>query len=129
MKRKPEPARIELLPQLRNPVAQSLRNHMASILTSFAAVREHARDTLSELAINYRGGTLAGEHRGLAARGWMVGGGVHAGDRMPDAALVDARGGETEQLFKITGNTRHHLFLLEGEGASDHVSQPGGLDE
>ena len=111
--------RLTQVATLRNPLAQSLRNHMASILTSFAAVRERARDTLSELAINYRGGSLAGEHRGLAARGWLIGGGVHAGDRMPDAPLVDARTGAVEQLFSVTGNTRHHLFLLESAETGD----------
>jgi 2-polyprenyl-6-methoxyphenol hydroxylase-like FAD-dependent oxidoreductase len=106
--------RLTQVATLRNPLAQSLRNHMASIVTSFGAVREHAKNALTELAINYRGSALVGEHRGLAARSWLVGGGVHAGDRLPDARIADARSGAAAQLFHAIGNNEHNLLLIAG---------------
>ena len=107
--------RLTQVATIRNPIAQALRNHMASILTSFSAVRTRAKNTLTELAINYRDSALNGEHRGLAARSWFIGGGVQAGDRLPDARIVDARSGAATQLFHAIGNTRHNLLLIAGE--------------
>src|SRR5260221_14793338 len=46
----------------RNPVAEAVRDHMAGLLTSFEAVQDKIRATVSELAINYRQSPIVDQH-------------------------------------------------------------------
>src|SRR5262249_13642124 len=48
------------------------------------------------------------------AHAWLLGGGVHAGDRLPDAELIGLAGGAPRRLYEIIAGTRHHLLLLTG---------------
>jgi 2-polyprenyl-6-methoxyphenol hydroxylase-like FAD-dependent oxidoreductase len=116
---------------LRNPLAQFVRNHTASLLGSFSFVRDKIRDTLGELSINYRTSPLSVEE-------WSVGrnasapdhgtvhagdhGTVRAGDRLPDAPLVDPASGQRVTLFDSTAGPLHTLILLAGDGSQTSIA-------
>jgi 2-polyprenyl-6-methoxyphenol hydroxylase-like FAD-dependent oxidoreductase len=105
-------AAMTRLGTMRDPRARRLRNTIAPMLTSLGVVRAAIRDTLAEMNINYRGGPLSRDARRLGARlraRWARG--VVAGDRAPDAAVVDATTGTTTQLFALLRSGRHCLLL------------------
>jgi len=102
---------------LRNPIAQELRRRLVPLLASLDFVRARMTSTMAELEIDYGASPLCGEHRGAGAHGWLLGHGVKAGSRAPDAALVDAASGAPTQLFTALSGTQHTLLLLAGIGA------------
>jgi 2-polyprenyl-6-methoxyphenol hydroxylase-like FAD-dependent oxidoreductase len=96
---------------LRNPIAQSLRNHVAPILTSFQFVRDKVRRNWSEISINYRHGPLCSQQ-------WpSLTGGLATGDRLGDAPLASAMDGHTSTLLQTLDGKRHSLLLLAGKDA------------
>jgi hypothetical protein len=99
---------------LRNPLAQSARDAVYRLFSSWRIVQHGLSDTLSELSINYRHSPLSDQHRGLSAHAWLLGEGVHAGDRAPDGAAVVADTGQPTTLFEILRGTRHQLLLFTG---------------
>ncbi len=103
---------------LQGPVAQGLRNRIVSILLSFGIVQQRMTRMLSEIDINYRGSPLSGENR-AAARTWRLGGGVSAGDRIPNATLLDPGVRRETTLFEVLRGTKHVLLLLSGPGAEE----------
>jgi hypothetical protein len=100
---------------LRNPVAQLIRNHVASLLGSFGAFRRRFTSTMSELSIHYPHSPLNGEHRGRGMR-WG-GGGLRPGDRLPDAPLADPQTGRARRLLEVLAAPSHHLLALAGTAA------------
>ncbi len=108
---------MTLMATLRNPVAQFLRNRMASVLTSFGFVQDKMKNALCELSINYR-------HSPLSAGEWpLLAGGLHAGDRLPDAPLCCATSGRHTTLHATIRGTQHNLLLLPGSNDREAVSQ------
>jgi 2-polyprenyl-6-methoxyphenol hydroxylase-like FAD-dependent oxidoreductase len=111
--------RMTIAATLRNPVAQYIRNHVASVVTSFGFVQDKFKNALCELSINYRHGPLSAEdwsgHKGEIA----------AGDRLPDAPLTSVEDGSATTLFKATHGTRHNLLLLPGAGDAQAIPQLG----
>ncbi len=103
-----------MMATLRNPVAQSLRNHVAGLMTSFGFVKNRIGNALCELSINYR-------HSPLSAGNWpLLKGGLVAGDRLPDAALTSLATGQSTTLFALQRTNRHLLLLLPtASGAAD----------
>jgi 2-polyprenyl-6-methoxyphenol hydroxylase-like FAD-dependent oxidoreductase len=104
---------------LRNPLARQVRNHAYALLGSLDLVQHRLSETMGELGIHYRRSPITGEQRGGLAHAWLLGGGVRAGDRMPDAELVDASSGAPTRVFEVIGGTGHTLLLLTG------VESPG----
>ncbi|HQR08828.1 MAG TPA: FAD-dependent monooxygenase [Gemmatales bacterium] len=101
---------------LRNPVAQFLRNHIASVVSSFGFVQDKIKNALCELSINYR-------HSALSVEDWPMGrGGEAAGDRLGDAPLLSAQNGKPTTLFRVIHGTRHALLLLPSVNDQDTVS-------
>jgi len=96
---------MTLMATLRNPVAQFVRNHAAHVLTSFEFVRDKMKNALSELSINYR-------HSPLSVNDGPRFGGLHAGDRLPDAPLTQARTGESTTMFAAVRGYQHALLLF-----------------
>src|SRR5437667_44683 len=47
---------------LERPVARTLRDRLAAVLSSFDAVQQRARNTVSELAVHYRRSPIVEEH-------------------------------------------------------------------
>jgi hypothetical protein len=97
---------------LRNPTAQHLRNAVLPLLASLGIVQTRLRDTFAELGIHYRQSPLSHDERSRVARARAP---VIAGDRAPDARLVDAASGASTQLFDHFG-TRHCLLLYDDAG-------------
>ena len=75
---------------LRNSLAISLRNIALKTATSFHWIQKRARDTLSELRINYASSPLCGAH--------ISHGAVRPGFRVPDLHW-QTNDGQTESLF------------------------------
>ncbi len=97
---------------LRSPLAQSLRNRIAPILTSFNFVRQKVRRNWSEISINYR-------HSPLCAEQWPhLTGGQAPGDRLNDAPLTSAADGHPLTLMQTLDGNRHSLLLLPGNDSA-----------
>src|SRR5262249_21198256 len=81
---------------------------------------------------------LSVDERPLAQRARVLAGGiVAAGDRAPDAALVDARSGGATQLFSLLRSGRHCLLLCSAHApqreladiaAALQAAYPGRID-
>lgn len=103
---------------VRNPLAKGLRNALVSFAASFEFVRHKLAEEAAELTVRYPKSPLNREvHPGSAA--WLLGHGVHPGDRAPDGPLIK---GESEtHLFGLMADTRFHLLILSGltPGAPD----------
>jgi 2-polyprenyl-6-methoxyphenol hydroxylase-like FAD-dependent oxidoreductase len=97
--------RLTTVATLRNPVAQFMRNHIAPIVTSFGFVQDKIRDMMCELSINYHGSPLVKDD-------WPLrGGGIAAGERLPDAPLTSIDGSASTLLVE-TRSWQHHLLLF-----------------
>jgi 2-polyprenyl-6-methoxyphenol hydroxylase-like FAD-dependent oxidoreductase len=105
---------------LRHPLAQHVRNRAYRFLGSIAAVQDHAAALFSELAVHYADSPLSGEHRGRGAHGWLLGGGVPPGRRLPDRELSRAGSDEPVHLLDLLRTPVHRVLLLAGaaEGAA-----------
>ena len=99
---------------MRNPIAQQLRRRLVPLIASLEFVQSRFKATLAELSIEYGSSPLSGEHRGLSAHAWLLGGGVAPGGRALDAEVGDARTGTPTSLFAALRGTRHVLLLLSG---------------
>jgi 2-polyprenyl-6-methoxyphenol hydroxylase-like FAD-dependent oxidoreductase len=93
-----------------------LRDRVVPLLASFGPMRDAARRTVSELAIQYRKSPLTLER--------MLDGGPRAGERAPDALvrvldgpLGDAPGVAT--LYDLHDPAHFTLLLIEASGADD----------
>jgi len=103
---------------LRNPVAQYVRNHVASLVSSFGFVQDKIKNALCELSINYR-------HSPLSTDAWQGSAGeLMAGDRLPDAALESAANARATTLFGELRSLAHGLLLFcpVREGAAELVA-------
>lgn len=107
---------------LRNPLAQAIRGRLAPLLASFDFVRSHVASTLAELEIDYATSPLCGERRGALALG-RPHGGVAAGSRAPDAAVVDVASGRAITLFEALHGTSHVLLALTGSEEPDGAAR------
>jgi len=105
---------------LRNPVARSIRDHLAGLLGEFDFVARRLSRDISELGVGYpdspavaedRSGLLAGLPHALDFRG-----GPRPGDRVPDFPLEPGPGHDgPTRLFEALRGTRHVLLLFEGD--------------
>ena len=108
---------MTLLATLRNPVAQFLRNHIASVVTSFGFVQDKIKNALCELSINYR-------HSPLSVEKWpRLKGGLAAGERLPDVPLSCAATCRQTTLFAAIRSNRFALLLLPNTPDEHTVSQ------
>ena len=104
---------------LRNPVAEAVRDRIASLLTSFDAVQDRIRGAVAEVGVNYRSSPIVHEDKGRGLGGMLAGwlhadAGPRAGDRAPDGPAVRAAGGAPVRLFELLAGTRHTLLLFCG---------------
>jgi 2-polyprenyl-6-methoxyphenol hydroxylase-like FAD-dependent oxidoreductase len=118
----------------RSPVAEAVRDRIASILLSFGPMQDMVCSALSELGINYRSSPLVQDHTEgpLSARlvHWLhLGPGPRAGDRAPDVALA-GKEGDPRRLFELLNGTRHValLFVAQRIRADDVRRQRQALD-
>lgn len=107
--------------EFRNPVATSIRNRLAPILSGLPFFQQRARRTMAELGVNYRESPIVGEyHEGLFQSFAAFSGGPHAGDRVPDGDGLGTADGKTVRLYEMLRDDNHKLLLLGGaEAKSD----------
>lgn len=96
---------------LRHPVAQYLRNKLASFLTSQEIVQHRMTAQLSAIDINYRKSPLSQEHKKDLTVFTPLNPGVRPGDRVPDGELVTTEGSETHLFDLLSGNSSHLLMF------------------
>jgi 3-(3-hydroxy-phenyl)propionate hydroxylase len=72
-------------------------------------VREKMRNTIEEIGINYRQGSLTEDHGGSE--------GPQAGDRVLDANVVEARRKQTVPLREVLRGTQWTVLAFSGRGA------------
>ena len=101
----------------RNPVAEAVRDRIASILTSFDAVQDRIRMAASELGIQYRRSPIvrddAAAGLGGVLSGWLHAG-PRAGDRAPDATVLRVADRSPVRLYELTAGARHILVTFTG---------------
>ena len=99
---------------LRNPVAQALRNHLASFLSQRGQVQRRLTRAASGLIVNYRQSPIVAE-----PLGWRGGGAApKAGDRAPDGTLLRPGSQASVRLYELLRTPCHHLFLFHGRSAT-----------
>ena len=81
-----------------------MRNQLMSFLTGLPGIEERLGEGLSGIAVNYRHSPIVEEYGSELA-------GPAAGDRAPDALLVDPRSAAL-RLYDLFTEHRHVLLLL-----------------
>ena len=115
---------------LRNPIARSLRNHLAEHLINLEIVQERMQRSMSMLSLSYRDSPIVEQYRQSLAhanvrtsdttenpsiRHWReFGKGPAAGDRAPDVTYDD----NESRLFKLLRGTKHTMLLFDGAAAT-----------
>jgi 2-polyprenyl-6-methoxyphenol hydroxylase-like FAD-dependent oxidoreductase len=131
---------------LRNPVAEYLRNHLASFLSEFEFVRRRLSRGLSELGVNYRKSSIVAEDRSPLAKALRsdhhagdapsagltdyrdFGAAPHPGDRVPDVLFETPGEPGPRRLFDVLRDPGHILLLFEGaERDPQHFEPIGAL--
>ena len=124
---------------LRHPVAQGIRNRLASFLTSLEVVQQRAARTVGELNVSYRSSPVVREHCAsltdlrigdvgerespsfLESRDFVSG--PRAGERAPDAVLREGR-----RLHEALWGTAHVALYFDGpDGSAEGYERMNGL--
>jgi len=110
---------------LRNPIAQSIRNHLMQLLLTQDVVQKRLVRVLSMTALNYRHSPLVGEYRQPVEKigpfDWLsLEHGPAPGDRAPDGTLE--QGTKTIRLFQLFEDTNHHLLLFTGADDDEGIA-------
>jgi 2-polyprenyl-6-methoxyphenol hydroxylase-like FAD-dependent oxidoreductase len=98
----------------RNPIAQATRDTLAPLLSGLEVVQQRIRRTISELAVEYRPSLIVEEH--------SLGAGPSAGERAPDAAVVQPGQGQT-RLYEIMQRKSWTLLLFGGSSSEENSSE------
>ena len=92
---------------LRPPLAQTVRNALAPLLTGLRPVRETMRENISEIAVGYSASPIVGED--TSSIQFRTGPGP--GDRAPDVSLT-RESGDMTTLFDLLRGPAHTLLLV-----------------
>jgi 2-polyprenyl-6-methoxyphenol hydroxylase-like FAD-dependent oxidoreductase len=106
-----------------NPLMRAVREHVVPALVNIPAVRRRILTAISQLSIGYRGSFLSvdaddQEARGLLGRGAR---GLQAGDRVPDATLIDAEHGAPVTLFDLITHGWTLLLFSRGQATPESI--------
>jgi 2-polyprenyl-6-methoxyphenol hydroxylase-like FAD-dependent oxidoreductase len=117
---------------VRNPIAQAVRNKVGPILARQECIRHRYRNAVSGLSSNYRVSPAVAQYvqiENIPGNGFSkVFGNLvwrsapSPGDRAPDAHAIDAESGEAVRLFDLLKATEYNLLLFSGQ-----VASPGRL--
>ncbi len=102
-----------------NPLMRAVREWAVPAIVNIPPIRRRILAAVSQLAINYRGSSLSVDADDRAeSRGWLrrTARGLRAGDRVPDATLMDTRGSEPVMLFDLISQG-WTLLLFPGDDA------------
>jgi 2-polyprenyl-6-methoxyphenol hydroxylase-like FAD-dependent oxidoreductase len=113
--------RATRLVALHGSVTRFMRDHLMSLLTRVPFVAERIGEGVSGIGINYRHSPIVEDHPTGTT-------GPHAGDRAPDAPLVDAKSGASLRLYDLLAEHRHILLLVgnAAETSPDQLSRYQG---
>jgi 4,5-epoxidase len=95
------------------PVKRGIRDVVVPVLSSSATVQRRAARRISQVYVSYPPGPVARPDRGRGRRG----GGVRAGQRVPDVLVVGAGGQATTLHIALRGG-RHVLIVPPAHAAS-----------
>src|SRR5829696_10125185 len=106
-----------------NPLMRAVREHLVPALVNIPAVRRRILTTVSQLSIGYRASPLSvdaddQEARGLLGRGAR---GPQAGDRVPDATLIDAERCAQVALFDLIAHGWTLLLFEHGRATPESI--------
>lgn len=87
--------------------ARGVAKRLGPFILGLDVVQRAFRATLEEVGINYRGGPITTDR--------SRGGKVKAGDRAPDARVVDAQSQDTMRLFDLMRGTHWTLFIFTAD--------------
>ena len=99
-------------------LGRGVARHLGPFILGLDVVQDGFRTVLEEIGLNYRHGPITEDHGGT--------GDVRAGDRAPDAVVVDAASLETISLFDLMRGT--HWTLLLFVGASNGASRGSEME-
>ncbi|MBW3632057.1 MAG: FAD-dependent monooxygenase, partial [Chloroflexi bacterium] len=111
-----------------NPVMRAVREQAIPAIINMTPIRRRILAAVSQLSVGYRGSPLSVDadarvdDRGPLRRDAR---GLRAGDRVPDASLVDASSGESVSLFDLFARGWTLLLLPGANAAPDAVAQLG----
>jgi hypothetical protein len=102
---------------------RAVREHVVPALVNIPAVRRRILTAISQLSIGYRGSSLSvdaddQEARGLLGRGAR---GLQAGDRVPDATLIDAEHSAPVALFDLITHGWILLLFSRGQATPESI--------
>jgi 2-polyprenyl-6-methoxyphenol hydroxylase-like FAD-dependent oxidoreductase len=103
-----------------NPLMRAVREQAVPAIVNIPLVRRRILAAVSQLAVGYRGSPLSvNVDDREEARRWLRrhGRGLRPGDRVPDATLIDARGGAPVALFDLISQG-WTLLLFQGNQAT-----------
>ncbi|MBE9063157.1 FAD-dependent monooxygenase [cf. Phormidesmis sp. LEGE 11477] len=113
---------------LRNSVARSIRDRLASFLIGLDPVQHRLDNRLAMLSLNYRHSPIVDEQYSLpkpsgsiktditGLKRWRsFDDGPKAGDRAPDVAYTEQGGKPEKRLFQAIRGTAHQLILFTGQ--------------
>jgi len=107
-----------------NPFMRTVRDHVVPALVNIPAVRRRILTAVSQLSIGYRDSPLSVDAddqekaRGLLGRDAR---GLRAGDRVPDATLMDAEHGAPVALFDLITHGWTLLLFSRGQVTPESI--------
>lgn len=103
--------RMTKMAKTRNPLIQGIRNRILPVLAGTDAVKQKVVRGMAEVDLGY-------EKSPIIAEDWRASGDVSAGDRAPDAKVLNHSTNAPDRLFEAFKDTRSMLLLFTGESAS-----------
>ena len=113
-----------------NPLMRAVRERAVPAVVNIPPVRRRILTAVSQLAINYRGSSLSvdaddrAESRGRLHRD---AGGLRAGDRVPDATLLDASNSEPVMLFDLISHGWTLLLFPSKDAMPETIGSLDGI--
>ncbi len=99
---------------LTNPVSQQLRNHLMPMLSGLGQVQHQIAVQDAQLSITYRTSPIVSEYHHERSGHMRFAGGPRAGDRAPDAGLLQPAEGPAVRLYEVLRGVHHTLVLFGG---------------
>jgi hypothetical protein len=107
-----------------NPLMRAIREWTVPAIVNIPSVRRRILTAVSQLSINYRGSSLSVDSKDrVGSRGRLRhdAGGLRAGDRVPDATLLDTRDSEPVTLFDLISQGWTLLLFLSKDAMPETI--------
>jgi 2-polyprenyl-6-methoxyphenol hydroxylase-like FAD-dependent oxidoreductase len=119
---------------LRRPLARAVRDQVAHYLTSLEVIQRRVTRTIAELNLSYADSPIVDEHQDTLLSARLSGddeseeaptlsahrrfaAAPHAGERAPDAAILDR--GVPRRMASLLGAGRHTVLLFDGRARTE----------